>query len=101
MMFYVSIIPLIVWVSVFSLIGTIMTMIDKQKARQGRRRISEKKLLWMGALGGALLMWVTMIMIHHKTHRNKFMIGLPVMFVIQVALFALAWQQNEIFLFIW
>ena len=63
----------IAWVGSFSLIGTIMVMKDKQKARQHRHRIPEKRLMWMGVLGGALLMWLTMILVHHKTHRNKFM----------------------------
>ena len=41
--------------------------------------------MYLGALGGALPMYVTMRIIRHKTKHKKFMIGLPVFAVIQAA----------------
>ena len=41
--------------------------------------------MYLGALGGALPMYVTMRIIRHKTKHKKFMIGLPVFAVIHAA----------------
>lgn len=98
---YIHLVAVIAWVGGFSLVGTIMVMKDKQMARQGRRRIPEKRLMWMGALGGALLMWMSMLLVHHKTRRNKFMIGFPIMALIHITLFALVWKNREVFIFMW
>ncbi len=98
---YISLMSVIAWVGSFSLIGTIMVIKDKQKARQHRHRIPEKRLMWMGVCGGALLMWLTMFLVHHKTHRNKFMIGFPVIALIQIAVFAILWKNGDYFVFNW
>lgn len=98
---YISVLALIAWIAAFNIIGCIMVMKDKQRARQGRRRIPERRLMWMGALGGAMLMWLTMILIHHKTHRKKFMVGLPIMLAVQIALILLAWENGQYFIFVW
>lgn len=100
-MIHISLTLMIVWLAVFNLLGSMMLMKDKQKAKQGRRRISERRLMWIAALGGAVLMWLTMILIHHKTHRKKFMIGLPVMVLVQFAIFVFMWEQSDLFFFQW
>jgi len=98
---YISLLLVIAWVFCFTMIGTIMMIRDKQRARQGRHRIPESRLMWMAVLGGAWLMWITMLLVHHKTHRKKFMIGLPIITLIQVVLFILAWKTNQVFIFVW
>lgn len=42
----------------------------------------------LSALGGSLAMYVTMKKIRHKTKHKKFMIGIPVIMIIQIALIA-------------
>lgn len=67
-------------------IGIGLTVIDKYNARHGKRRIRERTLLLTGAFGAAIGMLVTMLLIRHKTLHKRFMIGLPVMILLQVTL---------------
>ncbi len=70
---------LIIIVALFSVFSVLLSAIDKSRARKGGRRVSEATLFTFAALGGATFMFVTMIVIHHKTKHMKFMIGLPLM----------------------
>ena len=92
---------LIAWLIILNVAGMLMMMNDKKRARRHMRRIPEKRLMWVGCLGGAPLMLVTMYLIHHKTHRKKFTIGLPIAIVVLVALFLYMWNDPEHFAFYW
>lgn len=98
---YISLVGLVVWFATFSVIGMVQTMMDKRKARRRQRRIPEKRLMWFGALGGALVMWLTMLLVDHKTRHNKFMIGFPVMAFLHIVLVVLMWENNQLFYFNW
>ena len=100
-MIVVSIIGLIAWLVIFNLTGMVMLMNDKKRARRHARRIPEKRLMLMGWLGGAPLMLVTMYLIHHKTHRKKFTIGLPIAIVVIAAVLLYMWNDPEHFYFYW
>ena len=69
--------------ALFSLISVVITAVDKSRARNHGKRISESTLLYLAALGGAPLMFITMLLIHHKTKHVKFMLGLPLMILYQ------------------
>ncbi len=56
------------------------------KAPTAIRRIPEKTLLIISALGGSVAMLITMRAIRHKTQHMKFMIGIPAIIVAQCAL---------------
>lgn len=71
---------------VLNCIGAIAAAIDKRRAIKGKYRISERTLLWIGALGGALLEWIVMKQIRHKTTRKKFMVGLPLLVILHALL---------------
>ncbi len=76
-----------VYLGVISLVAVIVTCYDKIAARHNpRHRTPEATLLFISALGGSLAMFITMQLIRHKTLHKKFMIGIPVIFFIQVAL---------------
>ena len=76
---------LIGWLALISLIGVILTVYDKIAAKKRpRSRIPEKTLLLVAALGGAVPMYLTMLLIRHKTQHKKFMIGLPVIILLQI-----------------
>ena len=71
---------------IVSVIGLILTVYDKIAAKIARRhRVPEKVLMMFGAFGGALVMYIVMLLIRHKTRKRKFMAGLPVMIVLQAA----------------
>ena len=63
---------------------------DKLMAKKGRWRVPERTLLLIAALGGSLGSILGMEAFHHKTRHKKFSWGLPVIFLLQCALFALA-----------
>ena len=69
-----------------NLIAFVLYGVDKRRARQGRWRISESTLLGIALLGGAIGAMVGMKVFHHKTKHKKFSLGLPVIFVLQMAL---------------
>ena len=59
--------------------------IDKYKAKKGKWRISGATLLLMAAIGGSIGAWVGMRVWHHKTMHKKFMYGIPIIIIIQIA----------------
>ena len=80
-----------IWLAVISLISIVICIYDKIISKRDRveLRIPEKTLLLLSALGGSLAMYITMQIVHHKTKHAKFMIGIPVIMVLQVALIIL------------
>ena len=76
----------IAYLAVVSLIAIVMTAHDKRAARKRRRRVAENSLLLTAVLGGSIAMFVTMLLIRHKTKHAKFMVGLPVIIAIQAVI---------------
>lgn len=78
----------LIYVAAVSVIGIVLTVYDKaasKRSRNGRGRVPENTLMYLGFLGGALPMYVTMLIIRHKTKHKKFMIGLPVFAAVHIA----------------
>lgn len=75
---------ILIYFALISIFAIIITIIDKRNAIKGKRRISEDFLLTIGLIGGALAEYITMKAIHHKTKHKKFMIGLPIEFILQI-----------------
>ncbi len=69
-----------------SFVAVVLTVYDKAAAKKGKRRISEKTLMFTGFFGGATAMYAVMQMIRHKTKHKKFMIGLPVFILLHLAI---------------
>ncbi len=81
----------LIYLAAISLISVIVTVHDKRAAKKGRRRTPERDLLLLSVIGGSVAMYMTMQMIRHKTKHAKFMIGIPVIMVLQLfAVIALA-----------
>lgn len=75
----------IIYLIVINIISVFVTIFDKRAAINGRRRVPEKTLLILSAIGGSVGMYLTMRVIRHKTLHAKFMVGIPVIFVVQCA----------------
>lgn len=71
---------------IINIVAVIVTVIDKKKAKAHNWRISETTLLTISAIGGAIGMYITMHIIHHKTRKTKFMVGIPAIFIIELLL---------------
>ena len=80
-----------IWVAVMSAISVVVCVYDKIISKNNRveLRIPEKVLLILSALGGSLAIYITMQIIHHKTKHKKFMIGIPVIMIVQIILIIL------------
>ena len=79
-----------IYVLVLSLAAVILTISDKLRAEKHKRRISEASLLTVALFGGAFAEYCTMRLIRHKTLHKKFMIGLPLILVLHLALIGTA-----------
>ena len=79
------------WLAAVSGLAVILTLYDKRAARCGTRRVSERTLLLVCALGGSAAMLAAIRIIRHKTKHAKFMVGIPVMIAVQIAVGLFAW----------
>ena len=78
----------LIYLAVISLISIVICTYDKIISKKNRveLRIPEKTLLILSALGGSVAMYIAMQITHHKTKHAKFMIGIPIIIVLQIAL---------------
>lgn len=58
--------------------------IDKWKAKKGAWRVPEKTLLILALIGGSAGAIAGMMCFRHKIRKAKFMITVPVIFVVEV-----------------
>ena len=72
------------YISIMSIVAIIVTIKDKICAKLDKSRTPEKTLLLISALGGSLAMLITMLLIRHKTRHIKFMLGIPVILILQI-----------------
>jgi len=70
---------------IINLVAVYLTIRDKNAARKHSWRIKERTLLLVSALGGSVAMFFTMLAIRHKTRHAKFMVGIPLIILVQVA----------------
>ena len=78
---------LLVYLAAISLISIIVCCYDKFAAKHiQKHRTRERTLLLLSALGGSVAMLLTMFLIRHKTKHAKFMVGIPLIIVVQAAL---------------
>lgn len=83
-----------IYLCVINIIAIIVCAADKIKAQLNKWRISEKTLLTISVIGGALGMYITMLIIRHKTKHKTFMIGLPFLILVHVVAILLYLQRN-------
>jgi uncharacterized membrane protein YsdA (DUF1294 family) len=71
---------------VINVIAFLLYGIDKEKARKGRWRISEKELILVAVIGGSVGAFFGMHFFHHKTRHWYFRYGIPVIIILQIIL---------------
>ena len=70
-------------------IGLLIMCIDKLLAKKQARRVPERTLLWVAALGGSFGSLLGMMLAHHKTRKPKFYLTVPLLHALQAA--AVGW----------
>ena len=74
------------YLAVISLVSVIVCIYDKIAAKHNpKHRTRESTLLLLSAVGGSVAMLITMLFIRHKTKHKKFMVGIPLIIILQVA----------------
>lgn len=85
----------ILYFAAISVITAVVTCLDKHFAKRSMRRVPEKTLLLLAFLGGSPAEYLTMKLIRHKTQHKKFMLGLPLMMLLQIVfIFALIYIKG-------
>ena len=79
----------LIYLAVINVVTFLMYGIDKWKAKKSKWRISEATLLLMTIIGGSVGAWFGMRVWHHKTLHKKFRYGIPLILIVQLALFFL------------
>lgn len=82
----------VIYLVILNLVAAGVTIGDKLRAKQHGARVPEAVLLWLAVLGGSPAMLLTMWLIRHKTRKSKFMIGIPVILLLQIAAAAIVWR---------
>ncbi|MGN0459141.1 MAG: DUF1294 domain-containing protein [Eubacterium sp.] len=75
-----------VYIIVVNLIGAIINIADKSRAKKQKQRIRENTLWLIALLGGSAGSYITMKAIRHKTKHKSFMIGFPLIIILQALL---------------
>ena len=83
---------LLIYLSIISVFAFIITVFDKVRAMRGGWRVKEATLVFVSALGGRVVMLLTMLLIRHKIRKKKFMVGIPLIIVAQLALAFVIWR---------
>ncbi|KRQ86406.1 hypothetical protein ABG79_01787 [Caloramator mitchellensis] len=71
---------LLLAINIFALL---IMFIDKRRAKKHKFRISEKTIFIIAAIGGSIGIYLGMFLFHHKTKHLKFIIGIPIIIVLQ------------------
>ncbi len=76
----------IAYAIIMNIIGYTLMGVDKKRAIRGAYRISEASLFMVAIFGGALGSTIGMHHFRHKTKHWYFRLGLPFIFLIQLAI---------------
>ncbi|MDO4519793.1 MAG: DUF1294 domain-containing protein [Eubacteriales bacterium] len=77
---------IIIYLLCMNVLGFLVMAADKQKARKKAWRIPEKVLFGIAIIGGSIGSWLGMYVFHHKTKHLRFIIGMPLIVIIQIVL---------------
>ncbi|HOJ09436.1 MAG TPA: DUF1294 domain-containing protein [Clostridiales bacterium] len=71
---------------IINLLGFVAAAADKHRARKKMWRIPEKYFFLISIFGGCPGVYLGFIIFRHKTRHLKFMLGIPLIFLVQAVL---------------
>jgi uncharacterized membrane protein YsdA (DUF1294 family) len=72
---------------VINILAFVCYGLDKLKAKRNAPRVSERTLLLLALVGGGVGAWLGMLVWRHKTKHAKFRFGVPILLLLQAALY--------------
>lgn len=72
---------------IMNIAGLLVMYMDKHKARKHKWRIPEKTLFIVSLLGGSIGTWSGMYIFRHKTKHWYFVVGMPLILILQTGLY--------------
>ena len=72
----------LIYIILINLIGFFTMYIDKNKAKKGKYRISEKTIFIISILFGSIGVYIGMYKFRHKTKHTLFTVGIPICIII-------------------
>ena len=85
-----------VYLAAVNIIGFALFGIDKRRAVRHAWRIPERTLFFIAIIGGSIGCILGMQVFRHKTKHIKFVIGMPVILVVQILLAAVVHMKGLI-----
>ncbi len=80
LLFYIS----LIYILILNITGFAIMGIDKSRAKNNKWRVKEKTLFLIAAVGGSLGSIFGMQYFRHKTKHQSFVIGMPLILILQV-----------------
>ena len=76
----------VIYLTVMSIIAVVLVLNDKNAGQKNIRRLKDRTFLFVSVLGGSAAMLLTMLAVRHKTRHTKFMLGIPLIILAQIAI---------------
>ena len=87
-----------IYLAVVNLAAFALMGVDKRRAERGAWRIPERTLFLPAILGGSPGAILGMQMFRHKTRHRQFMIGMPLILLVQLVIVGLLiWKGGGLF----
>nr|WP_297768096.1 DUF1294 domain-containing protein [uncultured Butyrivibrio sp.] len=91
---------IIIYLVITNVLGFALMGIDKRRARKNAFRIPEATLFSVAIVGGSIGSIIGMFLFRHKTKHWYFLVGMPLILLIQIGLVALLFWLPIAFSFI-
>ena len=76
-----------IYIVAINLVAFFLSWRDKRAAIKGKWRVPEGNLFLVSLLGGGCGMFISMLLFRHKTRHLKFMIGIPLIIILNLYVF--------------
>ena len=77
---------MIIYLTALNALAFFVMLTDKIRAKKKRRRVPEAVLFTLALLGGSLGIWAGMYLCRHKTRHVTFVVGIPLILLVQAIL---------------
>lgn len=82
-------------IALINIVGFLIMGFDKYRAKAGGQRIPEKNLFLVALIGGAAGVYLGMQVFRHKTKHKLFVLGIPILLVINIIGFYVILANNS------